>query len=124
MATLSLTKTYVNLVSTGAAVSGQSGRGRGEEYAADGEVTTFAGGRRRSITAVGVATKYTFRLLFLPRASVDLLQAWQGQLVQVRDHKGRRFFGVYHQVAVDEIVSRSTWHVAIGLIAVTSDEGV
>lgn len=124
MATLTLTKTFVNLMSTGAAVSGQTARSRGEAYTQPGEVRTYAGGRRRAITSVGETGTYTFTLLLISRASTELLRAWKGQLVQVRDHKGRLFVGVFFATPVEEIVSRATWNVSITLSTVSYDEGV
>jgi hypothetical protein len=124
IATLTLRKTFVNLVATGAAVSGQTGRDRPEDYEIPLEVRMYAGGRRRSITSAGEAGTYSFVLLLIPRTSVELLRSWQGQLVLVRDHKGRRFYGVYGKIGVTEIVSRATWNVAITLSTVTVDDGV
>jgi hypothetical protein len=124
MATLNLTKVFVNLVSTGAAVSGVSARDRAEDYTIPGETRTYAGGRRRAITQAGELGTYKFQLMLISRASVDTLRSWQGQTVQVRDNKGRRFFGVFYGVSVVEIVSRSTWHVSIELSVVTQTEGV
>jgi hypothetical protein len=124
VASLVLTKTWVNLVATGAAVSGQTARGRGEKYEAAGEVRTYAGGRRRAVSQAGEAGTYTFTLMLVPRATVDTLHSWEGLLVQVRDHKGRQFFGVFNAITVTEYVSRSSWDVTIALTAVTYDVGV
>lgn len=124
MATLTLVSLFINRVSTGEAVSGRSARGRPEDYSSPGEVRTYAGGRRRSITAAGEAGTYKFTLLLVPRTTVETLRAWQGELVQVRDNKGRRFFGVYHGVSIVEIISRATWHVSIELSVVTATEAV
>lgn len=115
MATLNLTKIFVNLLSTGAAVSGQSAPGRGEVYEAAGEVRIYAGGRRRSIASVGEQGTFTFKLLMLTRADVDLLHTWQQQAVQVRDHKGRLFVGVYYGLTISEYRDRARWDVAITL---------
>jgi hypothetical protein len=122
MATLVLNRVWVNLMSSGQGVSGVSARG--EAYQVPTEVRTYAGGRRRAITMVGEVGSYKVQLLLISRATVDTLRAWQGQLVQVRDNKGRRFFGVYPSVEVVEIVSRSTWHASFELTVVTTTEGV
>lgn len=124
MATLVLNRVWVNLVATGQGVSGMSARDRSEDYAVPLEVRTYAGGRRRSIRSAGTMGGYKVQLLLIPRATVDTLVSWEGQLVQVRDHKGRRFFGVYPSVEVVEIVSRSTWHAGFELTVVTAAEGV
>jgi len=105
-------------------VSGQTGRDRAEAYSVPGETRTYAGGRRRSITQAGELGSYAFTMLLVPRATVETLRTWQGQTVQVRDNKGRRFFGVFYGVTAAEIISRATWNVAITLSVVTNAEGV
>lgn len=132
MATLTLPLTFVNLMATGAFVSGQAAIGRAEAYAQTGNVYTLAGGRRRAIISKGEISLFSFELRFIPRASVDTLRTWIGQLVQVRDTKSRRFFGVYFDLPITEIVSfaplncssTTLWHVGINLNAVTTAEGV
>lgn len=123
MATLNLTRTWVNLLATGAAVSGATGRGRGESYSVPGEMRTYLGGRRRSITAAGEVGTYKFTMLRLPRVSVETLRSWTGQGVQVRDNKGRRYFGVYYDVDVGEYLD-AKWDVSITLSVMTQAEGV
>ena len=124
MATLQLTKTFVTLVSTGISVSGQTARDRPEAYSIPIEVRTYGTGRRRSVAQLGELGTYAFTMLLVPRATVDTLRSWVGQTVQVRDNKGRRFFGVYGGVTATEIVSRTTWHVSMSLTVVTTVEGV
>lgn len=124
MATLNLTKAFVNLVATGQAVSAYMDPDRAEEYQVPGEVRTYAGGRRRSITAAGEEGTFKCVLVDLPRASVDTLHGWVGQLVQVRDNVGRRFFGVYHSVGAAEIRGLTTYTVGLTLTVVTAAEGV
>lgn len=123
MATLTLTKVFVNNVATGTAVSGWSARGRSEAYEAPGETRTYAGGRRRAIVGAGEAGSYSFQLRRISRTDVETLRGWVGQTVQVRDTKGRRFFGVYFAVDVIEYMD-SKWDVAIKLSVVTWPEGV
>lgn len=124
MATLTLGKGFVNLVATGQAVSGYMDPDRGEDYEVPGEVRTYAGGRRRSITAAGEAGTYRPVFRNVPRTTVETLRTWQGQLVQVRDNVGRRFVGVYHGVTPTEIRGAGTWDVGFTLTVVTAPEGV
>jgi hypothetical protein len=124
MATLTLTKTWINLLTSGVAVSGQTARDRPENYTVPGAVRPYAGGRQRAVTSAGVLGTYKFQLLLVSRATVDTLYSWQGLTVQVRDHKGRRFFGVFYGLSIAEIVSRATWNVTIDLTVVTATEGV
>jgi hypothetical protein len=123
MAQLNLTRTFVNLLSTGAYVSGPTGRGRGESYSAPGEVRTYAGGRRRSIVMAGEIGSYEFTMLRLARVDVETLRSWVGQTVEVRDNLGRRFFGVYFAVDIIEYLD-PRFNVAIKLTPVTYAEGV
>lgn len=125
MATLNLTAIWINLMSSGAAVSAQSAQGRGEGYTTAGSVRSYAGGRQRSVMTVGEAGSYAFVLRLVPRSTVDTLRTWAGQAVQVRDNKGRRFFGVYYALAISEWVDSSTvWDLAITLSVVTANEAV
>jgi|SRR6476469_72634 len=122
--TLTLTKVFVNLMSSGAAVSAQSAPGRAEKYEMAGETRTYAGGRRRSITIAGEVGTYTFVLRLAVRADIETLRNWIGSTVEVRDHKGRRFFGTYYQIEIAEYRDALFWDVGITLSVVTTDEGV
>jgi hypothetical protein len=124
MATLTLTKTFITLVATGTSVSGQTARDRGEKYEIAIDVRTYAGGRSRAVSQVGEVGTYTTTLILVPRATVDTLRSWEGLLVQVRDHKGRQFFGVFNSITVAEYVSRMSWDVTLTLTTVTFDPSV
>jgi hypothetical protein len=135
MATLTLNKMWVNLVSTGAGVSGQAAIGRTEDYTLPGEVRTYAGGRRRSITSVGEVGTYKWQYRLVPRTTVDTLHSWIGLLVQVRDTRGRRLFGAYFALIIEEVPMLGTWcppelavggawHVGVSLTVVTTTEVV
>ena len=125
IATLVLDQIWVNLLSTGAAVSAQSAPDRAETYTIPGTVRTYAGGRQRSINTAGEMGTFKFTLRVTVRANVETLRTWQGQAVQVRDHKGRRWFGTFFGVDVMEYVSSNTlWDVNITMQVVTATEGV
>lgn len=98
MATLVLNRLWLNLVATGAAVSGYSAPGRAPSYGMDGTIATYAGGRQRSITREGVHGSYVTTLLLMSRADITTLRGWMGQAVQVRDDRGRVFVGVFRDV--------------------------
>jgi hypothetical protein len=126
MAMITLTQTFVNLMTNGAAVSGLPRADRDESYSQPGEVRTYAGGRRRSITQLGETGTYRFTLLQVPRTTVETLRSWIGDLVEVRDSKGRQFFGVFFAITPIEVYAYVTncnyvpWHVTIELTAVTT----
>jgi hypothetical protein len=137
MATCTLTKTWTNLVSSGVGVSGAAAVGRTEDYTASGDVRTYVGGRRRAIAVIGEVGTFKFQYRYVPRSTVDTLHAWITKLVQVRDARGRRFFGVYFDLAIDDVTTFASfcppeisaaaggaWHVGINLTLVTATEMV
>lgn len=125
MAILNLTKVFVNLYATGASVSAASAPGRPESYQVPGETRMYAGGRRRSITQEGELGAYAVTLLQVPRVDVETLRNWKGQVVQVRDNKGRLFVGTFYLVAITEYRDTATvFDVAIALDTLTAAVGV
>jgi hypothetical protein len=94
MATLLLSKTWINLFTTGASVTAWRSGGDGDAQASAGEVHTYAGGRQRAITAEGAQATWSFTLVGMTVAATDTLRSWMGQTVVVRDNRGRRLFGV------------------------------
>lgn len=124
MATLGLTQLWVNLVATGQAVTGQTWISPEEGYAVPGAVRTYAGGRRRAIRQAGQLGTFKFRLAQIDQTAVDTLKAWAGQAVQVRDHRGRRFFGTYFTVAITPRRGSLLWNAEITLENLTVAEGV
>jgi hypothetical protein len=125
---------FVNLVSTGEVVSGDAAIGRGEDYTSDGSVRTYGSGRRRAIATAGEAGTFTFQMRYINHVTVNTLHSWIKQTVQVRDSKGRRFFGVYFGTAIEEVPAtywcvnkfdlQGAWHVGITLSVVTFVEGI
>lgn len=124
IAALILDRIWINLYATGVGVFAYSAQGREESYETTGEVRTYAGGRRRAVTSAGEIGKYKFTLRLVARADVETIRNWAGATVQVRDNKGRRFFGTYLIVTISERVGDSTFDVALELTVVTAAEGV
>jgi hypothetical protein len=124
MATLALTKLWINLLVNGAAVSAQSDPRRARQHAQTGEVRTYAGGRQRSVTTVGERGVFSFTLVDVSMVTVELLRLWVGQVVQVRDHRGQRFFGVFYTVAPVEEKDPALYSLPLELHVVTTTEGV
>jgi hypothetical protein len=111
--TLSLDRVWINLLSTGEAVSAYSSD-RSFAFETDGEVKTYAGGRRRSLTSEGVQTQFGFTLHDLTQTSLDTLVSWIGLPVQIRDKRGQLFNAVFHRVTPQEIRNSFTlWDAAI-----------
>lgn len=124
MATLTLDRTWVNLLASGEGVGAYTADGRQPTTAVDGEIRTYAGGRQRSITQEGVRGTYTFTLRLLTRAQVDTLVSWKGLPVQVRDTAGRRFFGVFYEANEVEYKGATLFDLPLVLQVATFDEGV
>ena len=120
MATLTLTRCWLNLVATGAAVTAASAPGRAVGVSQDGEVRTFAGGRQRAIVRAGVHGQYDVVLRLVPRADITTLTSWMGLPVQVRDNLGRLYVGVFLAVPETERKGQATWDVALSLRVVST----
>ncbi|MEU4367559.1 hypothetical protein [Micromonospora chersina] len=101
MTMLILDRVWINRLDTGEAVAAKSWD-RSPTYDMDGEVRTYAGGRQRSITTEGERGAFSFTLRKLPLATVEVLRSWKGIAVQVRDHRGQSWVGVYFQVTPKE----------------------
>lgn len=102
MATLNLTKVWINRRDTGEAIAAQSAPGRQRSKEITGDVRSYAGGRQRAFTQVGVSGSWTVRLRDLTLSTVEELEDWLGQEVQVRDHRGQLFNGVFFALPVSE----------------------
>ncbi|MET8908392.1 hypothetical protein [Micromonospora sp. NPDC004551] len=125
MAILNLTQVWINRLDTGEAVSAYSAPGRDRSQSKQGEVRTYAGGRQRAITKAGARGAFDFTLRRVTLAQVELLESWIGIPVQVRDHRGQRFFGVFFEVpAVEHQDDRNRYDVPLALRTITAAEGV
>ena len=123
MATLSLTKLFVNLVRTGEAVSAQSGIGKPQQWAIEGDVKTYAGGRQRAVSTVGEAGEEGVTLMDCTLVQRDTLRLWAGETVQVRDHRGQIWFGTYFSLSVVEVRNPFTlYNITFNLKVVTVED--
>ncbi|MFI5833218.1 hypothetical protein ACIA5A_06025 [Micromonospora sp. NPDC051300] len=120
MATLTLTRLWINLLADGSAISAYSSD-RSRSYTVPTDVRTYAGGRQRAVTAEGAKRQFEFTLTPVIAATVTQLEAWAGQTVQVRDHRGQRFYGVYATVGVGELRD-GTYTASISLQGVTVEQ--
>jgi len=123
MATLTLTKVWLNLVSTGEAVSAYS-TGRSQQYSMDGEVRTYAGGRQRFVGQEGEHGQFTVTLRLLSLAQVTQLRGWTGRTVLFRDRRGQLMYGVFTQVTPTVEWKDGRYDVELPLRLVTQDPGV
>ncbi len=121
---LTLDRLWLNRTDTGEAISARSGDDRPTGYAVDGEVRTYAGGRRRAITTAGTKGSVQRTLEAIDLATADRLKGWLGLHVQMRDHRGQRWFGVFLSVDVREYKDPGLYSAAISLETTSADEGV
>lgn len=102
MATLILPKVFINRIDTGEYVSAFSAPGRTRVKEITGEVRQYAGGRQRSFSQVGTSGQWACKLRDLTLSTVETLEEWMGREVQIRDHRGQLFNGVFYSVPVEE----------------------
>jgi len=125
MATLTLDRVWINRLDSGEAISAQSAPGRARSSSKDGEVRTYAGGRQRSITQAGVRGRFEVTLVQVTFADLARLESWMGVPVQLRDHRGQWFTGVFFEVpAVEHRDNRDRYDVPLSLRTITTPEGV
>jgi hypothetical protein len=124
MTILVLTKLWLNRLDTGQAISGASGRDRSTTYAMDGDVRTYASGRRRGVATAGVKTEVSRRMVSLDYATKEALISWLGVSVQMRDHRGNKWYGVFYAVEVTEYMRPDLYAATITLQVTTTVEGV
>lgn len=122
MATLPLNKVWLNLMATGEAVSAPS-NGRARAMSVEGEVRTYGGGRRRSISSVGRRNLMPFTLLRLTALQVVTLENWLGRDVMYRDYRGQRIVGCYFELGFREYKDPNRYDITITLNEVTWVEG-
>lgn len=124
MAVLNLTRVWLNRTDTGDAVSAQSSIGKGQQHSVDGDVSTWAGGRQRSMVVEGERSTLPITLHLLSLSTVATLRAWKGVPIQVRDTRGQRWFGTFFQVDVTERREADLYDVAFSLRTLSIVEGV
>lgn len=124
MPVLTLSKLWINRMDTGEAISGASGRDRATGYSVDGNVRTYASGRRRAVAVVGLRAEVSRSMVMVDYATKELLVSWIGALVQMRDHRGNKWFGVFYAVDVDEYMRTDLYSIGITLQVTTTVEGV
>ncbi|MCX5066667.1 hypothetical protein OOJ91_12335 [Micromonospora lupini] len=123
MATLNLTRVWINLMSTGEPVAAFS-TDRARRKSVQGENRTYGGGRRRSISQVGVTDIITVTLRRVTTAQRDLLEQWLGREVMYRDYRGQRAVGVLFDLDIREYkAERDLYDVATAVQVVTWVEG-
>lgn len=122
MTTLTLNVVWINLVSTGEAISAPS-TDRGQVYGIAGEVRPYAGGRQRFIGQEGEQGQFTITLRRLTLTQVGTLRTWEGKTVLFRDRRGQSMYGVFASVTPLEY-KELLYDAAIVIGLVTQDDNV
>jgi hypothetical protein len=125
MAILTLTKLWLTRLDSGESIVAQTGRSdRSQQYARQLEVREYASGRLRSFSSVGLRGQVSWRLVDVTQANKDRMGLWAGLLLQARDYRGQKFFGVYDAIDVEEFPELGLYSVGITLRTVSYTEGV
>jgi len=91
----------------------------------DGSVRRLANGRLRAVLGASQPRTWELQFELCSRTQIAWLQDRVGQLVCVRDDRGRKVYGTYFSVPVTENVMRAEYGDAtITLTETTHDEGV
>lgn len=123
MATLVLTRLWVNLLSSGEGISAPS-LGVESSSGIEGGVRTYAGGRIRYVGREGVGGQLQRTLRLCTQATAEKLESWVGQTVLVRDVRGQHWWGVFSEVTRRAIKGATTYDLAITVDLVTQSEDV
>lgn len=89
-----------------------------------GEVRTMANGRQRLVRVAGLSRAVSLTLAYCTPAQVAWLELHVGELMCVRDDRGRKLFAAYLQVPVDEHQSGGHSDVSLSLSEITHSEAV
>lgn len=91
----------------------------------DGAVRKLANGRLRAVLGATKGRTYELNFELCSRTQITWLEDRVGQLVCVRDDRGRKVFGTYFSVPVTELTTRSEYgSVTLTVAETTYDEGV
>ncbi len=122
MTVLNLTRLWLNRLDTGEAISGASGPGPATGIAMDGAVRTYAAGRRRSISTAGLKVEVPRTMVALDFATKDRLISWVGTLVQLRDFRGGKWYGVFFELNITEYRRPDLYSASFTLQGTTTTE--
>lgn len=124
MATLTLDRVWINRLDTGEAFSGYSIPNKTLSLRMDGQVRSYAGGRRRSMSTGGVGGVWPVAFRLQTLTTLVTLEDWFGVPVQVRDNRGQLRNGVYFELSITELHEPLYYDIGLDLQLVTVSEGV
>lgn len=99
--------------------------GKTDSTSTPGDVRRYSNGRLRLIRRPGPAQTIGVTARLLTREQTELLQDLAGQVVLLRDNRGRKLYGVYLTVDVDDLKARAAGQdVTLQIQQVTYSEAV
>lgn len=123
MATLTLNKSWLNLLDTGVGISFYTLKEKSLTRSVKGEVRQYAAGNQVAIAAKGVKGAFSFSIARLTQTDVDVLDTWLSQAVIYRDTRSRALFGVFFDYNVTDNSNPRYFTVSIVINQVTYVEG-
>ncbi len=114
MATVTLTKLFINHAETGAAIAAHSAPDRTRRISTPGQVLPYGAGTRRPTAAPAIRDDtYTFTLRLIPPPDLDTLTAWTEQPVQIRNDRGLLLHAVYFAIHTTDIRGENRYDATI-----------
>lgn len=68
-----------------------------------GEVRTYAGGRMRIVSRPRRQQTLSVTLRYVPLADIDTLRDWAGDVLMLRDKRGRKLYGTFFTSTVKDL---------------------
>ncbi len=124
MTVLVLDRVWINRLDTGEAISARTDPDRTQTFERGLDVREYANGRMRAVSTGGERGEIPLRIVAIDQATKDLLRTWAGLAVQVRDHRGQRWFGTFKGVSVGEYAEPGLYSAGFALQLLTVVEGV
>ena len=100
--TLTLSDAWITDVATSVSLNVPF-RDRLATSAVEGAVRFYAGGRARVITTANNVRTYPLTLEWFNDTDLATLDSWRGRLLLLRDGAGRRVFGTFLAMSVDDL---------------------
>lgn len=89
-----------------------------------GDVRRYASGRLRSVRQAGKTRAISATLPSCSREQIAWLEKYQGETLCIRDDRGRKLWGVYYSLPVDEHHYNIEGDVSLALSEVSKVEGI
>lgn len=102
MGSVTLTSGWVHLAATPATYVTLDAQVTAEEASRPVIVKRYAAGRLRAVTQPGIGSRIDVEARLVPRATVDTLRSWVGEIVMWRDVHGRKVYSVFPVMRITE----------------------